>query len=81
MRILNVIEVVDNTVIGVESFPIIEEQLSEEIVEKAEELFKKKAVENGYDSTEEDDSYLLDDGRWENLDYAIHLYWSFVESY
>jgi len=54
MRVINVIEVVENAVVGIESFGVFEEQLSQEVVEKAEELFTKKIREFiGGDETDE----------------------------
>jgi hypothetical protein len=54
MRVINVIEVVENAVVGIESFGVFEEQLSQEVVDKAEELFTKKIREFiGGDETDE----------------------------
>jgi len=62
MRVINVIEVVENSVVGVESFGVFEEQLSQEVVEKAEELFLKKVEEFiGEPLTDEDKEAYLDD--------------------
>ena len=52
MRVINIIESATDTtisggIIGVESFGIFEEQLSNDVVESAENLFKRKALENG----------------------------------
>jgi hypothetical protein len=76
MRVINIIEVVDNSISGVESFGVWEEQLSQEVVDKAEALFKAKAIENGCPDAE---SYLegcLEDGWWSNGDYTISIVWS-----
>lgn len=63
MEIINVIEVMDNNNISIDSFPVYEEQLKHEVVEKAEELFTQKALENG--ANEEDlDSY-IEEGYYE----------------
>jgi len=54
MRVINVIEVVENSVVGIESFGVFEEQLSQEVVDKAEECFTKKVREFiGGDETDE----------------------------
>jgi len=47
MRVVNVIETSDYTILGVESFPIFEEQLSQDVIEEAKENFRKKVLENG----------------------------------
>jgi len=54
MRVINVIEVVENSVVGIESFGVFEEQLSQEVVEKAEKCFTDKIREFiGGDETDE----------------------------
>lgn len=77
MRIINVFEMVGGAFCGsLESFPIWEEQLSDDVIEVAQKLFSDKAMENG---AEEDDieSY-LEDGHYENSDYEVFLVWSNV---
>jgi hypothetical protein len=78
MRVINVIEIVENNTQGIDSFGIFEEQLSQEVVDKAEALFKAKAKENGCpledDSEEWDD--IIGDGYWIQGDYAVNLVWS-----
>lgn len=79
MEIINVIEIMDGNNISVESFPIHEEQLKHEVVEKAEVLFKQKALENG--ANEEDIESYIEDGFYEPAlqplnDYRLFLIWS-----
>ena len=79
MRIINVITIENDVIQDVDSFGIFEEQLSNEVVEKAEELFLKKAKEYGWTEDEISESDLLDDGRYEteHLIYAnVNLVWS-----
>lgn len=45
MRVINVIEVVENNVAGIHSFCVFEEQLSQEVVDKAKEHFLKLVEE------------------------------------
>jgi len=78
MRIISIIEIVDNNVQGIESFGIVEEQLSREVVEKAEYLFKKKAIENGI--MDDDIESAIENGTYENGNYAVNLVWSDIEA-
>ena len=80
MRVINVIEVVENNVVGLESFCIFEEQLSLEVVEKAEELFLKKIEEFvGEPLSEEDKEAYLEDAYYEDGTrgyYYVCIRWS-----
>lgn len=80
MRIINIVEINENAVLGVKSYPIEEDQLSQEIVEKAEEDFIKCCRENGAGSAEGAyrDEILLDDGIFMNGTYSVCLTWSDV---
>jgi len=74
METINVIEIVDNVVIGIESFLIEDEQLKNHIVEQAESRFRACAVENG--AKEPELEYHLDDGYYTNENYGLCLTWS-----
>ena len=75
MRIINIIESKEGvSIFSIESFGIFEEQLSDEVVEKAEELFKEKASENGAD--EEDIDEALENGYFSIGEYTITIVWS-----
>jgi hypothetical protein len=81
MTIINVIEVMEDNNLNVESFPIYEEQLERDVVEKAEELFSQKAKENG--AKEEDIESYIEDGYYEPVfqpssNYRLFLIWSNV---
>jgi hypothetical protein len=78
MRILNVIEIVDNLVISCTSFPIEEDQLSEDVIEKAEDFFIKKATENGFINDEEGgNAYnIIENAYYRNGNYSVNLAFS-----
>lgn len=76
MRIINVIIVIDGSVIGVRSYPIEEDQVSNEIVEKAESHFLNCCRENGADEEEYCDEYLLEEASYRRDDYEVCLTWS-----
>jgi hypothetical protein len=80
MRVINVIEVVENNVVGIESFGVFEEQLSQEVVDKAEELFLKKVEEFiGEPLSEEDKEAYLDNAYYEDGTkgyYYVCISWS-----
>lgn len=83
MRIINVIECGDCSygnlgIIQIKSFPIIEEQLSSEIVEKAEQLFTRIALENGAKQYEID-SYIEDSTFQKDGEWSVSLVWSEIE--
>ncbi len=77
MRIINIIEIVDNNVQGIESFGIHEEQLKEEVVQQAEYAFKLKAVENGI--MDDDLESAIENGVYENGTYTVNLVWSYID--
>ena len=56
MRIINILEIVNKIPIRLESFPIYEEQLSEEVIKYCEDLFKCMILmicKSPYEITEE----------------------------
>lgn len=77
MRIINVIIQKAGIVESVESFPILEEQLSQEQARKATDLFQKWCFDNGFTEEEETVESLIEEGYWENSNYdSIFLIWS-----
>lgn len=76
MRIINVIVSTNqNPVVSIDSFGIFEEQLSDEVVEQAEELFIQKAVsELGVDEVDAEDS--LENGYIDDGFVTISIVWS-----
>jgi hypothetical protein len=77
MRIINIIEIVDGDVESIESFGIFEEQLSDEVVEKAETLFGEKAKENFPEISDDELEACIEDGHFEMADgYTVKIIWS-----
>lgn len=81
MRVINIIESASDTaicggILGIESFGVYEEQLSKDVVQQAENLFKQKAIENGADEDELDDA--IEDGYYTNGSYTISIFWSYI---
>jgi hypothetical protein len=78
MRIISVIESnTDSGILGVESFGIFEEQLSQDVVDQAEENFKSKAIENG--ANEDDIETDIENGFYARRDgYTVSLVWSYI---
>jgi hypothetical protein len=82
MRIINVLEIINNIPSKIESFPIYEEQLSQEIVDKAEELFIKLIEENRNKQerlslSEKDKDFYLSEGIYDDkYGYELYIIWS-----
>jgi hypothetical protein len=83
MRVINVIEVYGGIIDNLESFGVFEEQLSDDVVETAENHFKKMIKEKGVDGLEEDEieeaiEDAIENGTWEspNGKYEISIIWS-----
>jgi len=76
MRIINIIEsTMDTPILSIESFGIFEEQLSQEVVDQAEKLFKDKAIENGANEDDIDDD--IENGYYSRRDgYTVSIVWS-----
>ena len=82
MRIINIIETATDTainggIIGIESFGVYEEQLSEDVVQQAENVFREKAIENGADEDILDDA--IEDGYYTSGSYTISIVWSYLD--
>ena len=79
MRVIHIIEsTVDSPILSIESFGIFEEQLSSDVVEKAEENFKFKAIENG--ANEDDIDVDIENGFYARRDgYQVSIVWSTIE--
>lgn len=80
MRIINVLEIIKGIPSKIESFPIYEDQLDQEVVDEAEKLFKKMILENHSfdDETEKDElEACLDDGCFDDKNgYELYIIWS-----
>lgn len=79
-RIVNVIEVIENSVSSVESFIVNSEAEEAEQVKKAEELFVAKCKEQGVgDEGEGNFEDCLEDGYFAQGDYYVCITWSDVK--
>jgi len=81
MRIINVLEIINGIPNNIESFPIYEEQLSEDVVEQAENLFIQKINENIHPEvlSDEKQEFHLDEGSYDDMNgYEIYIIWSDV---
>lgn len=79
MRILNVLEIEGDVPNIIESFPIYEEQLSQEIIEEAEFLFIEKINELIYPevlSDEEQEYYIEQGSFYDHPNCNVFLIWS-----
>jgi hypothetical protein len=87
MRILNIIEIENNNIMDITSYPIIDEQMSLDIIANAEDYFIKRCVDNGLtypELIEENDldefdinQNILDDGYYKcNDNKDLYLSWS-----
>jgi len=80
MRIINVIEsTVHHPILSITSFGIFEEQLSDEVVEKARELFVEKAMENGIAEDDARESLEKNCIRRNDGAYSISIVWSDID--
>jgi hypothetical protein len=81
MRIINIITIVEEVVDSIDSFPIVDDQLSQEVVDQANTLFEKKAMELGWD--EDDDNHMdffLEQGYYtNNYGHSVCFVWSNID--
>lgn len=79
MRIINVTTFQSGMINEIQSFAIWEEQTSQDVVNKAEEYFKKMLTINASYLTTEDIESILDDGYYDNQNgWEISIVWSEV---
>jgi hypothetical protein len=79
MRVINVVTIKEGVVNEIESFGVFEEQLVNDVVKPAEELFVKKAKELGCNTDDEDEvKAILDNGYYEsaNTNKSVCISWS-----
>jgi len=76
MGIINVVEIVDNNALSITSFVVEEETKEKEQVEKAESLYRSKAIENGApkDIDEFDEEIGYDN--FSSNNYSVSIVWS-----
>lgn len=92
MRIVNVIVTRNGIVNEIESFGIVDEQLSDEVIEQAEKTFVEKIVSMRHEDTtseqadwtrEEIEENWIDGGYYEfgdDVNTVVHLAWSDIEN-
>lgn len=73
-QIINVIEKTGDKILSINSFLIKDSYYEKETVREAEEMFCKKAAENGLGK--EHFKEMIDMGCYLNGDYAVYLTWS-----
>jgi len=75
MRIINVITLLKGVIETLESFPIIEDQLSDDVIEAASTCFIEKLHEH-VENVSDIESY-LEDGYYDDENgYEVYLTWS-----
>jgi hypothetical protein len=74
MRVINVVVIKEGVIDNIDSFGVFEEQLVEDVVKPAEELFKDKCREWG--ALEDDMDYYLDEGCYVGGNFSICISWS-----
>lgn len=80
MRVINVVEITDGVLLGITSFGVVDEQLSYEVVEEAEDHYVKCCRENGATDDEYDADDLIDMETYQNGNYSVSLYWTSVDN-
>jgi hypothetical protein len=79
MDIINILEIKNGLPNGIESFVIFEEQLRNDVIEKAEKLFIKMIRDNSSFYREIDEESYLDDGGFSDKSgYEAYIIWSYV---
>ena len=78
MEILNVIEVKNNDVVSIKSFDVVDEQLSGEVVEEAEQFFTDRLVQLNV-INEEDIDNAIEDGCYHGANWSLSLVWSYID--
>jgi len=74
MRVINVVVIKEGVIDNIDSFGVFEEQLVEDVVKPAEELFKDKCREWGAQEDDLDD--YIEDGFYEGGNFSICISWS-----
>ena len=74
MRIINVVVIKEGVIDNIDSFGVFEEQLSQEVVDKAEALYKEKCLEWG--AIEDDMDFYLEEGCYTGGNFSVCISWS-----
>ncbi len=76
MRFISVVTTSDNLVANLEVFPIFEDQLSEDVVEQAEEFFKKQVLLLDSNMSDDDIEFFLEEGYANINDVCVTIVWA-----
>jgi hypothetical protein len=76
MRVINVIYVKNGEVEEVTSFGVFEEQLSDDVVEQAEEKFKEYVRSSEPEVSDEDLDMYIEEGCYSGVNYGYSIVWS-----
>ena len=76
MRVINVIEISNNSLLDMDSFGVIDEEHVQEVVDVAEKHFIDRCRVNGADEDEFTDDDLLDDAFYDNGIITICIHWT-----
>lgn len=85
MRIINVIEIVDNNVMNIESFPVWEEQLCDDVVRDAEDEFEKCMKAHLDPKLVDEYNFIIAfeecvvDGLYNYNNYSVNIVWSYID--
>ena len=74
MRIINVVIIKEGVIDNIDSFGVFEEQLSQEVVDVAEALYKEKCLE--YGAQEDDMDFYLEEGYYAGGNFSVCISWS-----
>lgn len=74
MRVINVVVIKEGVIDSIDSFGVFEEQLSQEVVDKAEAKFKELCEEWG--ALEDDLDDYLDEGCYVGGNFSVCISWS-----
>jgi len=78
MRIINIVEVDDNVVLNIDSFPVFEEQLSNDVAEEVEELFKD-IVSKKIDANDDEMDAYFKNGVYRSNGYSCSIVLSYLD--
>lgn len=76
MRVINIIYVKNGEVEEMTSFGVWEEQLSDDVVEQAEEKFKEYVRSSEPEVSDEDLEMYIEDGIYSGMNYSYSIVWS-----
>lgn len=84
MKIINILEIINGIPNSISSFPVYEEQLEQDVVDKAEELFTERIAAHKkslptQEEIEEELEYYLDNGSYtDKSGYELYIICSYV---